>query len=177
MLSGSKTIQIVSEDLRTISCDATRDIFVACIPAFIAMVASVIVVILTQMWNKRNEVRLKFYERRLDALERINENALRFFEGMFEMYHKKKQGKKYVAYVHRAYVELSQAIESASIYLTKDEKGLMEDCQIRIALVQYTNWEKKISEKDYKAMLLIKHFFDDTLREIALDKQPHWMRQ
>lgn len=152
-------------------------VFVACVPAIIAMVTSVIVVILTQMWSKRNEVRLKFYERRLEALEKINESSSRFFNSMAEMYHKKKRGKECVAHVHHHFVELSEAIGSAGIYLTKDEKALIEDCQLRVAMLQYTNWKRKIPKKDYDAMLIIKCFLDDTLREIALDKQPRWMRQ
>ncbi len=174
----TEIIQIVLNDLHKDEDGvASYDILVACAPAIIAMVTSVIVVILTQMWGKRNEVRLKFYERRLDALEKINESSNQFFNSMSEMYHKKMRGKECVEHVHRHFVKLGEAIGSAGIYLTKDERALIENCQLRVAMFQYTNWKRKIPKEDYEAMLVIKCFLDDTLREIALDKQPRWMRR
>lgn len=173
-----EVVQVVLDNLQGDKNDTNADnVFIACAPAIIAMVTSVIVVILTQAWSKRNEVRLKFYERRLDALEKINESSNQFFGAMFEMYHKKKRGKECVEHVHQYYVKLNQSIDAAGIYLTKDEKALIEDCQIRVAFVQYANWKKAIPKKDYDAMLVIKCFLDDTIREIALDRQPRWMRQ
>lgn len=174
----AEAIQVVLDNSRgNENSTNAYDIFIACIPALIAMATSVIVVILTQMWGKRNEVRLKFYGRRLDALEKINESSSRFFDSMSEMYHKKKRGKECIEHVHHHFVELSNAISSAGIYLTKDERALIEDCQLRVAMLQYTNWKRKIPKEDYEAMLVIKCFLDDTLREIALDKQPRWMKR
>jgi hypothetical protein len=173
-------VEVIQVNLNTQSEKAEVsgfEILVACAPAIITLLASVIVVILTQWWSKRNEVRLKFYERRLDALAKINESASLFFNSMAEMYHKKKRGKECIEHVHQYFVELGRSIDAAGIYLTKDEKALVEDCQLRVALIQYTNWKTKISKQDYDAMLVIKCFLDDTIREIALDRQPRWMRQ
>lgn len=173
----TETIQIVLNDsYRDKDSTTTYDVLIACTPALIAMVASVIVVILTQMWSKRNEVRLKFYERRLDALEKINESSNQFFNSMSEMYYKKKRGKECINYVHHHFTKLGESIGSAGIYLTKDERVLIENCQLRVAMLQYTNWKRKIPKEDYDAMVVIKCFLDDTLREIALDKQPRWMK-
>jgi len=78
-------VEVIQVNLNTQSEKAEVsgfEILVACAPAIITLLASVIVVILTQWWSKRNEVRLKFYERRLDALAKINESASLFFNSM-----------------------------------------------------------------------------------------------
>ncbi len=157
--------------------DNTYNILASCIPAAITAVTAILVVFLTSHGNKQTEIRLKYYDRRLDALEKINNAANDFFGSIDKIYYKKKKGKEYIDEVHQYYSTLNNRINSAAIYLTKDEKALLQDCQIRISLIQYTNWDKEVPERQHQDSLLIRLFLEDTLRIIALDKQPRWMKK